>query len=502
MGWRDQGIRRYASGLTICVLPPNLPARLDTIPMTFPNTSAIPDARTALEQLLRQGGLSPQTSQVKLDGDGSTIDSPHRLSTGIGVAIAAQAAAIAEIWRMRCGRLQDVSVDLEAAAHALNPANFLKQNGYPVTIRFGFTEPGNGFFSTDDGHWIYMAHGSPHLRNGLLDVLQCPNTKIGIAKAAAGWDARKLESICQERGLPLVMVRTAAQWREHVHGKLLVGRPVVEIERIRDGDPMPFKVAHRPLHGIRVLENTHILAGPGIGRCLAEQGADVLRIAPPRSSDPINFMIDTGFGKRAAFLDLDSPGDVARYKDLAANCDVVVQSLRPGVLQRRGLGCAELADASRGLVYVSISCYGLNDGPWSRYVGYDPLAQSAVGICVDEGGANAPRVVPCTLLADYLTSYLGTFGALAALIRRARDGGSYHVRISLAQTCMWVQDLGLQTRQSIKPTENMKPRLLTMDSPFGELQYLAPVAQYSETPAYWDKPPVPLGASRSEWLRR
>jgi crotonobetainyl-CoA:carnitine CoA-transferase CaiB-like acyl-CoA transferase len=110
--------------------------------------------------------------------------------------------------------------------------------------------------------------------------------------------------------------------------------------------------------------------------------------------------------------------------------------------------------------------------------------------------------VPCTLLADYLTSYLGTFGALAALIRRARDGGSYHVRISLAQTCMWVQNLGLQRRQSIKHTENIKPRLLTMDSPFGELQYLAPVAQYSETLAYWDKPPVPLGASRSEWLTR
>lgn len=471
--------------------------------MPLPQTPAISDSRTALAQLLREGGLSLESSHVKLSGEDSTIDSPHRLATGIGVAIAAQAAAIAEIWRMRCGRLQSVSVDLQAAAHALNPANFLRQNGYPVTIRFVFTEPGNGFFSTRDGRWIYMAHGSPRLRNGLLDVLQCPNTKPGITKAVAAWDARALEPICQERGLPLVMVRTAAQWREHAHGRLLVGRPVIEIERIRDGNPMPFKAAQRPLDGIRVLENTHILAGPGIGRCLAEQGADVLRIAPPRTSDPINFMIDTGFGKRAAFLDLDSSGDVARYKDLAANCDLVVQSLRPGVLQRRGLGCAELAAASRGLVYVSVSCYGLDDGPWSRYVGYDPLSQSATGVCSDEGRADAPRVVSCTLLADYLTSYLGTFGALTGLIRRARDGGSYHVRISLAQTCMWVQDLGLQRRRGISEhAGSVKPRLLTMDSPFGELQYLAPVAQYSETPAYWDKPPVPLGASRAEWLTR
>lgn len=470
--------------------------------MPVSETSPRIDARAALAQLLRDGGLSPDCSHVTLTGDDSTIDSPHRLATGMGVAIAAQAAAIAEIWRMQTGRLQSVSVDLHAAAHALNPAQFLRQNGYPVTIRFVFTEPGNGFFSTRDGRWIYMAHGSPRLRNGLLDVLACANTKPAIAKAVAAWDAHDLEPICQERGLPLVMVRSAAQWRAHAHGRLLVGRPAIEIERIGDGRPMPFKAAQRPLDDIRVLENTHILAGPGIGRCMAEQGAQVLRISPPRTSDPINFMIDTGFGKRAAFLDLDAPDDVARYKDLAANCDLVVQSLRPGALAQRGLGCAQLAAASKGLVYVSISCYGLDNGPWSRYVGYDPLAQSATGVCSDEGGADAPRVVPCTLLADYLTSYLGTFGALAGLIRRARDGGSYHVRVSLAQTCMWVQDMGLQARPGISGNAGgVTPSILTMDSPFGELQYLAPVAQYGETRAYWDTPPVPLGASRAEWLK-
>ena len=467
--------------------------------------SAIAGARAALTQLLRDGGLSPECSHVELKGDDTTLDSPHRLATGMGVAIAAQAAAIAEIWRLRStfGRLQNVSVDLRAAAHALNPADHLRQNGYPVTIRFVFQEPGNGFFRTRDGRWIYMAHGSPRLRNGLLEVLQCANTRPAITAAVALWNAHQLEPLCQQKGLPLVMVRTPAEWREHPHGRLLAARPVIEIEQIGAGEPMPFGAGRRPLDGIRVLENTHILAGPGTGRCLAEQGADVLRISPPRSSDPINFMIDTGFGKRAAFLDLDDAVDAARYKDLGADCDVVVQSLRPGVLQRRGLGWAELAAASKGLVYVSVSSYGLTEGPWSSYVGYDPLAQSATGVCSDEGGADAPRVVPCTLLADYLTAYLATFGALGALIRRARDGGSYHVRISLARTCMWVQDLGLQGRPgNPERVTGAAPRILTMDSPFGELQYLAPVAQYSETPAYWDKPPLPLGASRAEWLVR
>lgn len=460
------------------------------------------DPHSALAGLLDAGALAPGIGDVDFSGDDSTIASPHRLATGMAVAIAAQAAAVAEIWRWRSGRRQRVAVDLHAAAHALNPAAFLKQQGYPVTIRFVFTEPGNGFFATRDRRHIYMAHGSPRLRNGLLDVLQSANTKPALTRAVAARDAGELEATCQQQGLPLVMVRSAAEWRAHPHGKLLVGRPVIEIERIADGKPMPFAAAGRPLSDIRVLENTHILAGPGIGRCLAEQGADALRIAPPRTSDPINFMIDTGFGKRSAFLDLDNPGDVARYRELAADCDVVVQSLRPGSLERRGLGAADLAPASRGLIYVSVSCYG-HDGPWSPYVGYDPLAQSATGVCVVEGGADLPRVVPCTLLADYLTAYLGAFGALAALLRRAREGGSYQVRISLAQTCMWVQDLGLrETAAGSQAGAGSAPRILRMDSPFGELQYLAPVAQYSETAACWDKPPVPLGASRAEWLPR
>ena len=459
-----------------------------------------PDAMTALAQLLGALDMPAQLSHIRLTGDDSSIASPHRLPTAMAVAIAAQAAGIAEIWRQRSGRLQDVSVDLQASGHALNPANFLKQNGYPVTIRFTFPEPGHGFFRTLDGRWIFMAHGSPRLRNGLLDVLQCANTKSNIARAVGNWEAHVLEALCQEKGLPLAMVRTPEEWREHPHGRLLAAKPVIEIDRIRDGQPIPFREAGRPLGDVRVLESTHILAGPGIGRCLAEQGADVLRISPPRNSDPINFMIDTGFGKRAAFLDLDEPRDIARFRSLAASSDVVVQSLRPGSLERRGLGPAALAAESRGLVYVSVSCYGLEQGPWSRYAGYDPVAQSATGICAVEGNSEGPRVVGPTLLADYLTAYLGAFGALAGLLRRAREGGSYHVRISLAQTCMWVQDLGLRNSQSTKGAEKCSPpRLLSMDSPFGELQYLAPVAQFSETPAYWATPPVPLGASRAEW---
>lgn len=457
-------------------------------------------ARGALTGLLEGAGVPIDAGAVAFTGADAALPGPHRLAAAMAAAVAAVAAAVTEVWRMRTGRSQRVAVGLQDAADALNPADHLRIHGYPCTIRFVHTEPGNGFWRAGCGRWIYMAHGSPRLRNGLLELLDCANARPAIARAVAGRDALALEADAQSRGLPLVCVRDRATWRAHPHGGRLSGRPVVEIERIADGPPRPFASAARPLADVRVLECTHVLAGPGAGRCLAEQGADALRISPPRTSDPVNFQIDTGFGKRSAFLDLDQPRDVDRFRALAADADVVVQSLRPGALARRGLDASTLAASHRGLVYVSISCFGLEDGPWSGHVGYDPIAQSATGIAVTEGGADAPRVVPCTLLADYLTAYLAAYGALAALIGRATLGGSWHVRVSLARTCTWVQDLGLRAPGTWPAERAAPPRLLAMDSPFGALHCLAPVARYDETPAFWARPPQPLGASAPRWL--
>ena len=160
------------------------------------------DAAAALLRLLETGGLGAREAQcVTFTGDDATIASPHRLAGAMGVAIAAQAAAAAAIWHERTGRRQSVTVDFQDAADAINPAAFLRQHGYPVSIRFNFQEPGNGFFAARGGRWIYMAHGSPRLRNGLLEILQCGNSKPSITRTVAGWDARELEAVAQSRGV-------------------------------------------------------------------------------------------------------------------------------------------------------------------------------------------------------------------------------------------------------------------------------------------------------------
>jgi hypothetical protein len=94
---------------------------------------------------------------------------------------------------------------------------------------------------------------------------------------------------------------------------------------------------------------------------------------------------------------------------------------------------------------------------------------------------------------------------MMALIRRATEGGSYHVKVSLTKASMWVQDHGLESEidprvKGKRFTADLNPILETRDSPYGVLEQLAPVAQFSRTQAYWSLPPVPNGAHYPNWL--
>ncbi len=456
-------------------------------------------ARTALHEVLQSVGLKTEDSggEVDIAGSDPAVASPHRLATAMAVASAAQGTALAALHRLHSGVGQNVLVDLRDAAHAIHPSRYLQQNGHPIGFDFTYSEPGNGYFRTADDRCCYLVSTRPNLRNGLLQLLDCANEAGNIAKAVARWKGQDLEDACAARGLPVSLVRAPEEWRAHPHSHWLARQPLVSIRQIGSGKPMRKLVGDRPLRDLKVLDMSHILAGPGLTRTLAEQGANVLRLSAPRQTDPINFMLDTGFGKKAAFLELDDPQQRQRGRELARQADVIVQSYSPGSLARRGFSAEEIVRDHPGVVYVTLSCFGAGDGPWSDRVGFDHNAQSTTGISWVEGGRDTPRLPDTTLVADYITAYLGALGTLAALRRRSVDGGSYEVSVSLARTCMWIQDLGLLPRDL--PLQQGAPVIRTMDSPFGELQYLAPITQFSRTPAFWDSPPLPLGASRAQW---
>jgi len=301
------------------------------------------------------------------------------------------------------------------------------------------------------------------------------------------------------------MVRTRDEWRAHAQAQAVAGLPLLEIVRLGDAPPEPPGAGPRPLSGVRALDLTRVIAGPVCGRTLAEHGADVLAITAAHLPSMDAHVMDNGRGKLSAHLDLRREDDLGRLRTLIGDADVFVQSYRPGALAARGLAPEEVARLRPGIVYVTLSAYG-HAGPWRGRRGFDSLVQCASGIAHEGGvaaGVDGPRHLPAQAL-DHATGYLAAFGAMVALSRRAQEGGSWLVRVSLAQTARWLDGLGRADGQVVPdPTvEDVRDLLEERDTAFGRLSWVAPATRLSETPGRWERPPVPLGTHAPAWPPR
>lgn len=465
-----------------------------------------------LDDVLAMIGLRAEDAGGKIEiiGEDPVVSSRHRVGRAAACALAAQGVALAAIWKARTGRGQDIAVDLrQAVIPGLRTCYHVYQHGHLVEQMANFPYPQEFFFKSRDDKWMliyhYLCSGSIHNVLGILDLLKCSHHPDDMARAVREWDALELEAALAERKLVGLMCRTREEWLAHPQGQWLATQRPVEIEKYRESAPIALPNGPRPLSGLRVLDFAHVLAGPVTSKVLAEQGADVLRIMGPRHRDDWLDTIDTSAGKRLADLDLDVPADVELAKDLVRSADVFVQSWRPGSLAARGFSPEELFQINPGLIYVSISAYG-SDGPWATRGGYNPVGMAACGLAFEEGSPDKPDRMKVVPLNDYLTPYLAAAGVLGAVIKRAREGGAYHVKASLTRTSMWVQELGIlpeaEWPDSGLTAEPRASDMLTLESPCGTVTLPAPIVQYSETKAYWDKGPEPFGASRAEWLPR
>jgi len=459
-------------------------------------------------RLLSQMGVSAAETggSITINGADPIVASPHRLGAASAAALAAQGAAIAAIWRMRQGRGQDVTVDLRrAVVPGLRTVFHVAQGGKSLRARDAYG--GAHFFRTADNRQIYLLRASIYVKMlvGLLDLLKSRSDDASIAQAVAQWQSGELEDAIAERRLVGVVARRSQEWLEHPQGRWLAARPAIALEQIGVSAPERLGPAPRPLSGVRVLDMTHVLAGPASARVLAEQGADVLHIISPKYTDTADKMVDTSFGKRSAYLDLDEAADHARLEELIRGCDVFVQSWRQGALARRGFGPHDLARMRPGIVIVSVSAYG-GGGPWATRAGYDPVGCVASGLAVAEGSWDAPALPPTGTLNDYLTAYLAAAGALGGLLRRAREGGSFAVDVSLTRSSMLVLELGtLDTRPKREQVFGLEPLasdLHVSRTPLGTVTYPAPITDYSETKPYWERPCGYVGADEPLWLPR
>ena len=464
----------------------------------------------ALRTILPVAGWpEARTRAVEITGGSDPIlRTPFRIGEASSAALAAVGLAAADLWELRTGRRQEIAVDVRQATTSLRSGHYMKLNGSPVSTERNAVM---GFYPAKNGRWSYIHANFPNHRAAALGVLGVPEDHEAVRQAVAKWDALELEeAIIAAKGAG-GMVRSMAEWARHPQGAAVASLPLMEILKFGDSPPEKLPEGDRPLSGIRVLDLTRVLAGPTCARTLAEHGADVLKITAAHLPSLGYQEHDTGHGKLSAYLDLREKKDVEILRGLAREADVFSQGYRPGTLANRGFSPGALAQLRPGIVAVSLCAFG-HVGPWASRRGFDTVVQSVSGIAdrqgkIFPGAAPGPQFYPISAI-DYLTGYLMAFGAMVALVRRAREGGSWLVRISLAQTGRWLVARGEVPEAQLKDvpkdfkTAEIERWSTTSDTPDGRLQHLAPVVRLSETTPRWTRPSVPLGYHQSVWPAR
>jgi crotonobetainyl-CoA:carnitine CoA-transferase CaiB-like acyl-CoA transferase len=464
----------------------------------------------ALSTILPSTGLSPSHAAAVTftGGTDPILPTPFRIGVAGAATLAATGLAVADLWEQRTGRRQSVAVDVRQATASLRSAHYLKVGDGHVSAG---RNPIMGVYPTKDGRWSYIHANFPNHRAVALKVLGCEENRESVTRAVATWNALDLEeAIIANKGAG-GMVRSRAEWADHPQAAAIAALPLMEIIRIGDSAPEPLPPGNRPLSGIRVVDVTRVLAGPTCARTLAEHGADVLKISAAHLPNLGYQEFDTGHGKLSTHLDLREQQNVDTLRDLVRQADVFSQGYRPGTLGARGLSPEELTEIRPGLVYVSLCAFG-HTGPWASRRGFDTVVQTVSGITARQAEVvpaktPGPQFYPVSAI-DYCTGYLMATGTMIALQRRAEQGGSWLVRISLAQVGKWIVDLGEVPAAALTniPAEFTNEELdrwsMTTETPSGQLRHLRPAVQLSETPPHWSRPSVPLGYHPPVWPPR
>jgi formyl-CoA transferase len=205
------------------------------------------------------------------------------------------------------------------------------------------------------------------------------------------------------------------------------------------------------LDGIRVLEVGTLISGPFAGRLLGDMGADVIKIEPPGSPDPIRtwgqaeldghhfFWTVHARNKRCITLDLREARGRDLFLELVERSDIIVENFRPGTLERWDLGYDVLRQRNRGIILVRVSGYG-QTGPDAGKAGYASVAEAASGLRHMNGFPGGPPPRLALSLGDTLAGMFAAQGALAALYRRTVTGEGQVVDAALTEACLAVQE--------------------------------------------------------------
>ena len=446
------------------------------------------------------GGDRAALERVGLSGSEPALPSSFRTGAAAQVSIAASGLAAAEIWHARSGQVQTVSVAMRHAVVECRSERYLRCDGNPPPPAWDAIA---GVYRTGDGRFVRLHTNFPHHRDAVCQVLSCIAEREAVQAALMQWTGDDFETAAYAAGGVVALMRSHDEWMALPQAKAIAELPLVEITKIGEAAPKPWSAGERPLEGLRVLDLSRVIAGPVAGRTLAAHGADVMLVSSPKLPAIPWLTIDTGRGKRACFADLDTEQGRDTLRNLLADADVFLQGYRPQSLAARGFAPEDAARLSPGIIYASLSAYG-RSGPWAARRGFDSLVQCATGFNHAEGqaaGTDGPKELPAQML-DHATGYLMAFGAMIAKLRQAREGGSWHVQVSLARTGQWLWEMGrlengLNTPDI--PGDAIAALMEEMPSGFGRLSAVRHAAVLGATPTYWARPAVKLGSCPPVW---
>ncbi|WP_175796145.1 CaiB/BaiF CoA transferase family protein [Burkholderia anthina] len=222
----------------------------------------------------------------------------------------------------------------------------------------------------------------------------------------------------------------------------------------------------RPLEGIRVVDYSHFLAGPYVGRCLAALGAEVIKVERPGSGDAGRqhatilddqqsaYFLQLNMGKRGVSVNMKDPRGKAFMQRLCDSADVFIENYRPGALDKLGLGYAALSERNPGLVYCSISAYG-HTGPDAHRAGFGLIAEARSGIMQMIGNAGEPPPLMRISLGDMYTGIHAVAAVNAALLGRVKSGRGQHIDMALYDTLFSMHEYAVQcyTMQGVVPEQ-------------------------------------------------
>jgi crotonobetainyl-CoA:carnitine CoA-transferase CaiB-like acyl-CoA transferase len=485
--------------------------------LSHPVTSPDFDLHQSVNEVLADIDMTTADSGGKLSFSGRDpiLPSAIRFGSMAAIGLAARSVALAAIWKQTTGEGQDISVDVRKALRrfcGFFEGKWETVNGRPPSpggyAVSPFLKMDSFFRETRDGRHVLALDIYPQLLVRTLEFLDCNPSTESINKAIRKWDAVELEDAAAAEGLVLAMVRTNEEFRrEPQYTDVLSKMPLITVEKIGESEPVPLKANsdNLPLAGVRALGMGHVIAGAAMGRDMALYGADVLNIWRPRDSEVEAFAWDVQVGMRSTVLD-DSKEDREGFNQLLKDADVFFANKRPGFLKKHGLDAETLCAQKPGLIHATVVLHGEN-GPWSNRPGFDEIGSAVSGLFTIEGSPTQPKQPPIVPICDNVVAWLGTTGILAALRRRAIEGGSYRVVVSLTRTVLWMLSLGIFDKAYAKVTAGSTdehsystPDLFTAETPLGTYQGMTDQVVMSRTPGAYRTVLVPRGSSKPEWL--